>query len=141
MGDDAGVVDAGEASDAGDVRAGTSSSESKSKGSGIFSRLISSGIGAATAKSSIPLSGAATTAAKGAGWSAGSGATSRAYDAIDDPGFWLFAGGLLTFFWAHLLSDVVALMLATLFMFYTTFFIFKGRGLVVVLSFFIVYIY
>ncbi len=82
-------------------------------------------------------------AAGGAAFAAGAGGVVRVYDAIDDPGFWLFLGGIFTFWLGSSdgLSNVIALLFATIFLFYTTIFIFKGRGLVVVLAFFIMYVY
>ncbi len=74
--------------------------------------------------------------ASGAAWAAGT----KLFDAVEDPGFWLFIFGLLTF-WLSSFDPLIAVMIGCFFMFYTTLFIFKGRGLILVLAFFILYVY
>ncbi|MFH1682273.1 MAG: hypothetical protein ABIA37_00600 [Candidatus Woesearchaeota archaeon] len=79
--------------------------------------------------------------ATGAG-AAGKAATRRAFDAIRDPGFILFILGLLTFFFNEYLgNNVIAILLASIFLFYSAFFIFKGRGLAVTIAFWIWYVF
>ncbi len=139
MGADAGSDGAGDVGSTGGAASGPSKL-------GIWSKIASSGsvagVAAKVGGAKIPAGTQAVGgAAGGAAFATGAGGISRVYEAIDDPGFRLFLGGLLTFFWADSMGSVVALMFATLFMFYTTISIFKGRGLVVVLAFFIMYIY
>ena len=66
----------------------------------------------------------------------------RAFDAIADPGFVLFILGMLTFFFNEYLgNNALAILLASIFLFYSAFFIFKGKGMVVTIIFWIWYVF
>jgi hypothetical protein len=81
----------------------------------------------------------ATTAAAGA--VAYEGAR-RAFNAIRDPGFILFIVGLLTFvFNEYLANATIAVLFGAIFMIYSAFFIFKGKGLIITVIFLIWYIF
>ncbi len=84
---------------------------------------------------------AAGSAAQGALWGAGAATGSSVLNAIADPGFVLFIAGLLTFFFNEYLGSVaLAVIIGTLFMFYSALFIFKARGIVTTTIFWAWYI-
>lgn len=86
--------------------------------------------------------GAAAGAAKGAVFGAGLKAGEEAVGAVKDPGFILFILGLITFAFNEYLGNVVfALILGTVFLFYSSFFIFNRKGLVITILFWIWYIF
>ncbi len=84
---------------------------------------------------------AAGSAAQGALWGAGAATGASVLNAIADPGFVLFIAGLLTFFFNEYLGNVaLAVLLGTVFMFYSSIFIFKARGIMVTVIFWVWYI-
>ncbi len=85
--------------------------------------------------------GAAATATKGAVLGAGVAAGASFVNAIGDPGFPLFIIGLLTFiFNEYLANPVLAVILGSFFMFYSSIFIFKARGIFVTIIFWVWYV-
>ena len=84
---------------------------------------------------------AAGSAAQGALWGAGAATGASALNAIADPGFVLFIAGLLTFFFNEYLGNVaLAVLIGTIFMFYSSIFIFKAKGIMVTVIFWVWYI-
>ncbi len=62
-------------------------------------------------------------------------------NAIADPGFILFIAGLISFFFIEYLGNVaLSVTIATIFMFYSAIFIFKAKGLLVTIIFWIWYV-
>ena len=88
-------------------------------------------------------SGMATagSAAQGVWWGAGAATGASALNAIADPGFVLFIAGLLTFFFSEYFGSVaLAVIIGTIFMFYSALFIFKAKGIMVAVIFWVWYI-
>jgi len=80
--------------------------------------------------------------AMGATTGAAAATGKKAVDAISDPGMILFIVGLLSFFFVEYANNVIlALMIGSLFLFYSAFFILKNRGIIVVVIFWIWYVY
>ena len=81
-------------------------------------------------------------AVKGAVWGAGAAAGSQVVNAIADPGFILFIAGLVTFFFRGFIDNItLTILLGTIFMFYSSIFIFKARGVVLTTLFWVWYIF
>jgi len=63
-------------------------------------------------------------------------------NSINDPGFYLFIIGLLTFIFNEKFNNVtLAVLLGTIFMFYTAIFIFKGKGIIITAIFWVWYVF
>lgn len=85
--------------------------------------------------------GTAATATKGAVLGAGAAAGASFVNAIGDPGFPLFLVGLFTFiFNEYLANPVLAVILGSIFMFYSSIFIFKARGILITTIFWVWYV-
>lgn len=81
-------------------------------------------------------------AVKGAVVGAAATAGSSAVDAVKDPGFILFIVGLLTFIFNEYLNNTaIAVLIGTVFMFFSAFFIFKGKGMAVTVIFWVWYVF
>ncbi len=85
---------------------------------------------------------AAAPAAKGAAWGLGAAAGGGIVDSIGDPGFVLFIAGLATFFFQGIAENVIlALLLGSVFLFFSSIFIFKGKGMAITVLFWIWYVF
>ena len=86
--------------------------------------------------------GSAVQSASGAAWSAGATASSSAVNTIGDPGLILFIAGLMSFwFKGYINNPSLSITLATLFMFFSAFFIFKGKSLLPTTLFWVAYLF
>ncbi len=80
-------------------------------------------------------------AAQGAVWGAGAATGASVLNAIADPGFVLFIAGLLTFFFNEYIGSVaLAVIIGTIFLFYSSIFIFKAKGIMITVIFWVWYI-
>ena len=79
--------------------------------------------------------------AKGAVWGAGAAAGASVVNAIGDPGFPLFLLGLFTFIFNESLANpILAVIIGSIFMFYSSMFIFKARGIIITTIFWLWYV-
>ncbi|MBU0456573.1 MAG: hypothetical protein ABH824_00920 [Nanoarchaeota archaeon] len=109
-------------------------------------KKVASGVKLASIKAAPALgtvaSGVETAAsgAKGLAWGAAATAGSSFVDAISDPGFILFIAGFISFFFNEYLGNfTIALLIATIFLFYSSVFIFKGKGIIITAIFWVWY--
>jgi len=115
----------------------------------VFKRKIGGGssptylpsLGKAVSRAASGMS-SATTAVKGAVAGAGMAAGEQIVNAIADPGFSLFIAGVLAaILRIYATNTLLALLFSSVFLFYSTVFIFKARGLVFTSIFWIWYVF
>ncbi len=106
---------------------------------------ISSGVGKMSSGAGNIFSGAANTAGaagaavQGAAWSTASQGVGSAFDAVKDPGFVLFIAGLLTWVFKIYNNPVLAILLGTVFLFFSAFYLFKGKSIITITVFWVTY--
>ncbi|NQV91367.1 hypothetical protein HQ489_02740 [Candidatus Woesearchaeota archaeon] len=117
-------------------------------GIGAIAGQLATKAGSAGAKAASGASGLGSAASsaggavKGAVWGAGAAAGGQVVNAIGDPGFILFIGGLVTFFFQGFVNNTtLTILIGTIFMFYSSIFIFKARGIVLTTLFWVWYIF
>lgn len=99
---------------------------------------VSSGAGSILG-SAANTAGAAGAAVQGAAWSTASQGVGSAFDAVKDPGFVLFIAGLLTWVFKIYNNPVLAIMLGTVFLFFSAFYLFKGKSVITITVFWVTY--
>ncbi|MFA6461341.1 MAG: hypothetical protein WCV90_03670 [Candidatus Woesearchaeota archaeon] len=77
------------------------------------------------------------TAIQGAAWSAGK----SVFEAFEDPGYILFIAGILTFFIPTLENPLLTKIIALGLMFFSAFFVLKGKAIFTTVIFFVWYVY
>ncbi|MBI4983048.1 hypothetical protein HZC32_00155, partial [Candidatus Woesearchaeota archaeon] len=93
------------------------------------------------AGSAANVASAAGTAVQGAVWEGSRQVADSAFDAIKDPGFVLFIAGLFAFFTGFFESTVLVVFVGTLFLFFTALYIFKGKSIITVTAFWVLYVF